>query len=93
MVVRKTLIASNKPQPQLTKMGYNTESTSWPSQHISPAVKNLLDRFLNLLDDKSPTVGNTLADEIFTPTAEAQFGAHTFRGQDRTFLLTLKVIN
>jgi hypothetical protein len=63
-------------------MGYNTASTDWPSQHISIAVKSLLDKFLNLLDDKSPTVGDTLADEIFAPGAEAQFGPHVFKGQE-----------
>lgn len=62
-------------------MGYNTESTEWPTFPVPTPVKNILDRLYNLLDNPSPDVGNILADEIFAGNAEAQFGPHVFKGQ------------
>lgn len=63
-------------------MGYNTDNTVWPTTGMSEATKGLLDRFFNTLDNTSPDAGDTLADEIFSPDAKAQFGAHTFSGQE-----------
>lgn len=73
-------------------MGYNTDTTEWPSPPVKPAVKALLDRFLNLLDDTNSTVGDTLADEIFTHDARAQFGPHRFDGEQRTPALSASVL-
>lgn len=64
-------------------MGYNTGATEWPAIDIPLAVKALLDRFFNLLDDSSPSSGDILADEIFESDAKAQFGQQRFEGQDR----------
>ena len=63
-------------------MGYNTEATVWPAHPVPAAVKALIDRLFNLLDSHRSDVGNTLAEEIFTSDAEAQFGAHRFNGKD-----------
>jgi hypothetical protein len=64
-------------------MGYNTESTEWPSSEVQPRVKVLIDRFFNLLDTTTDGVGDALADEIFAPDAKVQFGLQTFEGQER----------
>ena len=69
-----------------TVMGYNTEATVWPAHPVPTAVMALIDRFFNLLDSHGLDVGNTLAEEIFTSDAEAQFGAHTFKGKHGMFL-------
>lgn len=63
-------------------MEYNTDSTEWPTFPVPTPVKKLLHRLYTLLDDKSPDVGNILADEIFASDAEAQFGLHVFKGQE-----------
>jgi len=67
---------------ETANMGYNTEATVWPTYPVATPVKDLIDRLFNLLDSHSPEVGDTLAEEIFTGDAKAQFGAHTFRGKD-----------
>jgi len=64
-------------------MGYNTESAEWPSIEVPEPVKNLVDRFMSLLDDSSSAVGDVLADEIFTSDAKAGFGSHVFEGSER----------
>ena len=64
-------------------MGYNTESTQWPQTPVPEAVKTLIDRLFNLLDNADPKVGDILADEIFAADAKAEFGPHTFEGKDR----------
>lgn len=64
-------------------MGYNTASTEWPTIPIPSTTKALIDKFFNLLDNKDPDVGNILADQIFAKDAKAQFGPHTFEGQER----------
>lgn len=62
-------------------MGYNTDSTKWPTAaEVPQPVKDLIDRFYNLLDDDGPEVGTILADEIFTPNAVAYFGGQPSRG-------------
>lgn len=66
-------------------MGYNTQDTVWPDHPVPDAVKALMGRFFNLLDSHDSNVGNILADEIFTPDAKAQFGAHISTGRDGKF--------
>lgn len=67
----------------LLTMGYNTDSTEWPrGTDIPEPVKRLIDRFYNLLDDDRPAVGNSLADEIFTPDGVAYFGGQPSKGKD-----------
>lgn len=64
-------------------MGYNTDTAEWPrGTDISEPVKRLIDRFYNLLDDDSPTAGNILADEIFTPDGVAYFGGQPSKGKN-----------
>lgn len=47
-------------------MGYSTETTEWPAIAMSTEAKTLIETFFTLMDDPSDTVGNKLADEIFT---------------------------
>lgn len=62
-------------------MGYNTESTEWPTAaEVPQAIRDLIDRFYSLLDDDRPEVGATLADEVFTPDGVAYFGGAAFHG-------------
>lgn len=62
-------------------MGYNTNSTKWPTAvEVPQPVKDLVNRFYNLLDDDRPEVGAILADEIFTPDATAYFGGQPSTG-------------
>lgn len=62
-------------------MGYNTESTEWPTAaEVPQAIRDLIDRFYSLLDDDRPEVGATLADEIFTPDGVAYFGGQPSTG-------------
>lgn len=62
-------------------MGYNTNSTKWPTAaEVPQPVKDLIDRFYNLLDDDKPEVGAILADEIFTENAVAYFGGQPSMG-------------
>lgn len=68
-------------------MGYNTESAEWPTAvEVPQAIKDLIDRFYNLLDDDRPGVGETLADEIFTPDGVAYFGGKPSTGSAGTYL-------
>lgn len=62
-------------------MGYNTDSTKWPTvAEVPQPVKDLVDRFYNLLDDDRPEVGAILADEIFAPDGTAYFGGQPSTG-------------
>ncbi|KAH8784987.1 hypothetical protein F5883DRAFT_707940 [Diaporthe sp. PMI_573] len=62
-------------------MGYDTDSTKWPTAvEVPQPVKDLVHRFYNLLDDDRPEVGAILADEIFTPDATAYFGGQPSTG-------------
>lgn len=62
-------------------MGYDTDSTKWPTAvEVPQPVKDLVNRFYNLLDDDRPEVGAILADEIFTPDATAYFGGQPSTG-------------
>lgn len=71
------------PKPFSFTMGYKTDSAEWPRGTITPEpVKRLIDRFYSLLDDDSPTAGNILADEIFTPDGVAYFGGQPSKGKD-----------
>ncbi|KAL2678494.1 hypothetical protein Neosp_009240 [[Neocosmospora] mangrovei] len=64
-------------------MGYSIDSTEWPTGiEVSQVVKNLIERFYLLLDDSSPSSGDTLADEIFTSDGVAHFGPVPSRGSD-----------
>lgn len=68
-------------------MGYSTDSTEWPTGiEVSQAVKNLIERFYLLLDDNSPSSGDTLADEIFASDGVAHFGPVPSRGSEGEFL-------
>ncbi|KAH8886620.1 hypothetical protein GQ53DRAFT_769189 [Thozetella sp. PMI_491] len=61
-------------------MGYNTAATEWPTGvYVPSAVKLLVDKFLGLLDDDSPDVGDALV-EIFSPNGVAYFGGQPFKG-------------
>ena len=63
-------------------MGYCTASTEWPSGVSVPApVKQLVDTFFSLVDDKSSEVGNKLADEVFAVDGIMQT-AQRFEGSD-----------
>ncbi|KAM5366787.1 hypothetical protein ACJZ2D_010327 [Fusarium nematophilum] len=44
-------------------MGYNTETTDWPTVQITGPVKALIDRLFSLLDTQRPDAGDRLADE------------------------------
>lgn len=72
-----------RQRPFSFAMGYNTDSAVWPrATDIPEAVKRLIDRFYNLLDDDDPAVGKTLADEIFTSDGVAYFGGQPSKGTD-----------
>ncbi len=47
-------------------MGYSTDSTVWPLPHLSTDVKQLIDRFFSLVDNKGSDSGERLAREVFT---------------------------
>ncbi|KAL2061485.1 hypothetical protein VTL71DRAFT_6862 [Oculimacula yallundae] len=64
-------------------MGYNTISTDWPSFPVPDDVKQLIDKFFNLLDSQEANVGDTLADDVFAPDAIATFGPHVFEGTEK----------
>ena len=63
-------------------MVYNTENTEWPSFGVSDAIKNLISDFFLLLDKEDNSVGDKLANNIFTPNGQAKFGGHLFVGKD-----------
>jgi hypothetical protein len=56
-------------------MGYHTESTDWPDPDLPAAVKDLIDQYFRVMDDKSPKAGDTLADNVCSPDCHlALFG-------------------
>lgn len=58
-------------------MGYVTEKTIWPtSVELDQSVKDLVDLFYTLADDKSSESGPRLAKEVFTKDGE--MGAAAF---------------
>lgn len=70
-------------------MGYTIDSAEWPTGiEVSQAVKNLIERFYLLLDDSSPSSGDTLANEIFANDGVAHFGPAPSRGSEGELNLT-----
>ncbi|RSM06687.1 hypothetical protein CEP52_005564 [Fusarium oligoseptatum] len=64
-------------------MGYSIDSAKWPTGiEVSQAVKNLVERFYLLLDDSSPSSGDTLADEVFASDGVAHFSPVPSRGSE-----------
>ncbi|KAM0367742.1 hypothetical protein ACHAPY_011698, partial [Fusarium culmorum] len=63
-------------------MGSNVKDTVWPDHPVPDSVKKLIHRFFNLLDTQDSNVGDILADEIFAPDGQAQFGGHVFVGTE-----------
>jgi hypothetical protein len=64
-------------------MGYNSDSADWPTSPVPAAVKLLIDKFYNALDNRGPEAGSILADEIFADDGKAQFGPQSFEGRER----------
>lgn len=51
----------------MRNMGYPTASTTWPSTDcLSAPVKQLIDNFPSLVDQKGEDIGDQLAHNIFT---------------------------
>lgn len=63
-------------------MGYVIEATEWPEIEVPATVRNLIDTFFSLLDNPTPSVGDMLADEIFTSHGTTTFGGKVFVGRD-----------
>jgi len=64
-------------------MGYNSDSADWPTSPVPTAVKLLIDKFYNALDNPGPEAGSILADEIFADDGKAQFGPQSFEGREQ----------
>ncbi|KIX02782.1 uncharacterized protein Z518_08724 [Rhinocladiella mackenziei CBS 650.93] len=58
------------------------ESTVWPSTPIASEIKDLIAHFFRLVDLKDGSVGQTLAEEVFTSDATLIGGGGTFSGKD-----------
>lgn len=56
-------------------------STVWPPTPISDATKELLTRFLKIVDLKDPSSGQVLADDIFVPDGQLIASNGAFNGQ------------
>lgn len=64
-------------------MGYGIDSAEWPTGiEVPSAVKQLIERFYQLLDNSDPGIGDVLADEIFAENGVAYFGATPFSGTE-----------
>lgn len=64
-------------------MGYGIDSAEWPTGIEVPSpVKQLIERFYQLLDNSDPGIGDLLADEIFADNGVAYFGATPFSGTE-----------
>lgn len=61
-------------------MGYATESTVWPSPQISFEIKQLLDKFFSLVDNKAGDSGQRLGTEVFTPDGKFFATSGNFQG-------------
>ncbi|KAH6955738.1 hypothetical protein BKA56DRAFT_603571 [Ilyonectria sp. MPI-CAGE-AT-0026] len=61
---------------------YNTASAEWPLISISSAVKDLVQTYFGLMDDPSDTVGDRLADELFTSDGRIVAGSHATSGTE-----------
>ena len=59
-------------------MGYVTANTEWPSVGVPAPVMGLVERYFLLMDHEDSSVGDSLADEIFTSDGEilAAVSAH-----------------
>lgn len=67
-------------------MGYVTENTAWPtSVELDPSVKELIDLFYTLADDKSSDAGPRLANEVFTKDATMGSSAGVAKGAEGTY--------
>ncbi|KAH7126485.1 hypothetical protein B0J13DRAFT_628062 [Dactylonectria estremocensis] len=64
-------------------MGYGIDSAEWPTGiEVPSAVKQLIERFYQLLDNSDSGIGDILADEIFASDGVAYFGTTPFRGSE-----------
>ena len=61
-------------------MGYPTDSTMWPSAQPSVDIKQLLDKFFGLVDNKADNAGEKLATEIFTSNGKFYATSGNFQG-------------
>ena len=67
-------------------MGYNTQSTEWPSIPILEAKKQQHhDKFFSIMDRYAPDTGGLLADDIFAHDGELH-GHQVFQGQKVYFV-------
>lgn len=70
-------------QSSVLTMGYGIDSAEWPTGIEVPSpVKQLIERFYQLLDSSDPGIGDLLADEIFADNGVAYFGATPFSGTE-----------
>jgi hypothetical protein len=71
-------------------MGYQCENTVWPtSKELDEKTKKVVERFFTLMDDKSPDVGDQLADELFTADGSMHGGLGKAVGTDGECFHTL----
>ncbi|KAK5054689.1 hypothetical protein LTR84_001581 [Exophiala bonariae] len=64
-------------------MGYVTAKTTWPTAvQLDASVKELIDLFYTLADDKSSDAGPRLAAEVFTKDATMGSSAGTAQGTE-----------
>ena len=61
-------------------MGYPTASTAWPSTGISTNVKQLIDHFFSLVDNKADDSGQKIAKEVFTDDGKFFATSGNFEG-------------
>lgn len=54
----------------------------WPSQRVPEPVKQLIKKFFSIVDSKSHTSGEQLADSVFSSEGQMKNGAKVFSGRD-----------
>lgn len=65
----------------MRNMGYPTGSTTWPSTDCPSApVKQLIDKFFSLVDQKGEDIGDQLSHDIFTENGTFLTANGAFKG-------------
>lgn len=65
-------------------MSYITENTKWMSDRIGDSTKDLVARFYELADSKSPDAGQLMATDVFSEDAVLASPNGTFNGFEGT---------
>jgi hypothetical protein len=73
--------------PTLNTM--SSQDSIWPSQIVPEPVKQLILKFFSIIDIKSDTSGELLAEEVFSSTGQMKAGPQIFSGSTRKLSLTI----